>query len=120
MTRNRSRQGLALLPVITGLVAFALMGATSPGPRVSVTMLASPGPRPSGRLLIFVEPATAANADSDTVDIGDPGASDVSVAARDVTDLDALGSVTIDTSENAYPATFGGRGPSASKLVTMR
>jgi hypothetical protein len=121
--------------------SLCLMGATLPETRVAVSLPQAFGEGMSGRLLVFVEPATPENANVDTVDIGDAGGT-VSVAARDVAGFGPDRTVTIDTQETAFPngATlapgayrlqavldrngdynYGGRGPGdlVSKVVTV-
>ena len=124
------------------VVAAAGLGAAAPiETRVVVTLAASLTGHVSGRLLIFVKAKARPDGDASNVDLGPDG---VSVAARDVADLDAGRAFVIDTAKLAYPASFAtlppgdyrvqavldrngdynyrGRGPGdwVSKVVTVR
>ena len=126
---------LALLPALT------LLGATLPETRVAVTLPDGFAADASGRLLLFAQPATPENANTDAVDMDSDG---TSVAARDVDGFGPQRTAMLDTQEGAYPRGFatlvpgtyhvqavldrdgsygyGGRGPGdlVSKVVTVR
>ncbi len=127
-----------VLPVL----AICLIGAASPGTRIGVNLPKALAGDAGGRLLVFAEPATPANASADAVDLVEPNGT-VSVAARDVAGFGTGRSVTIDTQTIAFPKGFaelapgtyrvqvvldrngdynyGGRGPGdlVSKVVTV-
>jgi len=129
---------LLLLPL-----AATLLGAAMPETRFAVTLPPDVAADAGGRLLLFAEPATPANASAETVDTGESGG-EVSVAGRDVAGFGARHIATIDTQEAAFPKGFaalapgeyrvqavldrdgdynyGGRGPGdfVSKVMTVR
>jgi hypothetical protein len=122
----------------------ALLGATMPETRFAVSLPSSFEDDRSGRLLLFAEPATLANATATEVDTDASDRNGVSVAARDVAGFGATRTVLIDASATAFPRgfattakgdyrvqvvldrngdyNFGGRGPGdiVSKVVTVR
>lgn len=130
--------------LILPLLAAALGGAALPETRLTVTLPADLAPDAHGRLLVFAEPATAANASADEVGSDASNRNGVAVAARVVAGFGPGRSVTIDLSELAYPQDFAatvkgdyrvqvvldcngdyaysGRGPGdlVSKVVTVR
>jgi hypothetical protein len=131
--------------LLLALAAALLLGGTTlPETRIAVTLPGGFAGGASGRLLLFAEAATPANASADRVDKDNPGEDGVSVAARDVAGFGAGRTVTIDTRKIAFPASFatlapgdyrvqavldrngdynyGGRGPGdlVSRVVTLR
>ncbi|UAK23767.1 alpha/beta hydrolase-fold protein [Sphingomonas nostoxanthinifaciens] len=129
---------------VLAILALALIGATAPETRVTVTLPPGIAGDAGGRLLLFVEPATAGNGSAGHVDVGDPASTGVSVAARDVSTFGTDRTITIDTGRTAFPDSFatlpageyrvqavldrdrdyayGGRGPGdlVSRVVTIR
>jgi pimeloyl-ACP methyl ester carboxylesterase len=126
---------------LASVFAIGLLGATLPETRIAVSLPPGFAGDASGRLLLFAEPATSENANTDSVDIDSDA---VSIAARDVGGFGGARTVTIDTQEIAFPKDFtalapgsyrvqavldrdgsynrGGRGPGdlVSKVVTLR
>lgn len=124
--------------------ALALISTTTPDTRFAVTLPSTVAKDAGGRLLLFLEPATPANASADTVDLGDAGEQRVSVAARDLAGFGETRTAFVDAEETAFPRGFaalpsglyrvqavldrdgsynyGGRGPGdfVSKVVTVR
>lgn len=92
--------------LILPLLAAALGGAALPETRLTVTLPVDLAADARGRLLVFAEPATAANAGADEVDTDAANRNGVAVAARDVAGFGADRSVTIDLSQLAYPQNF--------------
>jgi enterochelin esterase-like enzyme len=90
---------------MTFIPAFCLMGAALPEARIVVTLPPDAETAAGGRLLVFAEPATAANAAVAAVDVGDPIAK-VAVAGRDVSDFGPDRRATIDTNDGAFPTGF--------------
>jgi hypothetical protein len=86
--------------LLAAIFAFALVGATAPETRFSVTLSLDNTAHAGGRLLLFAEAATAENATSDAVDVRGPG-DRVAVAACDIPDFGPDRRVTIDTPESA-------------------
>lgn len=111
-----SKMFLRFLAPLCGLF---LVGAAMPEPRLNVILAPTLSAKPAGRLLIFVAPATAENADKDFVDIGGPGSETVSVAAQDVARFGPRRSVTIDMSELAYPRSFADLAPGDYRLQVV-
>jgi hypothetical protein len=127
-------------PPLTLIFAIAFLGATPPDPRIAVTLSSGCAGDASGRILLFAEPATPQNANTDIVDIG----GGVAVAARDIAGFGPARSVALDMRDTAFPRSFaamapgeyrvqavldrdgsyayGGRGPGdlVSKVVTVR
>lgn len=87
------------------VAALCLIGTTTPQPRIQVDLPESLGEDASGRLLVFVEPATPKNATADEVDMNDP-TSGISVASRDVATFGKERAVAIDTDARAFPKGF--------------
>lgn len=126
------------------VAAVLLAGASPPDTQFEVVLPPTLAGDAGGRLLIFTEPATAANEGADAVDLNGADQQSVSVAGRDVAGFGPARSVTIDAGDAAYPAglatlppgsyrvqavldrdgsyNYGGRGPGdlVSKVVTVR
>lgn len=104
--------GAILRPARLMLVipALCLMGAALPEGRVAVSLPADVKPAAGGRLLIFAEPANAANAEADDVDLGELETKGA-VAGRDVSDFGPDRRATIDTNDNAFPTSFASLPP---------
>jgi len=100
-------------------LAFALIGAAMPETRFAVTVPPGLADDARGRLLVFAEPATPANADADAVDVGGPEGPAVSVAARDVAGFGAGRAVTIDTQETAWPGSFASLAPGRYRVQAV-
>jgi hypothetical protein len=100
--------------------AIALVGATAPETRFSVTLSLDDTAHAGGRLLLFAEAATAENATSDAVDVRGPG-DRVAVAACDIPDFGPDRRVTIDTQEsgrnNRISWKTGGLGPQSELRI---
>ena len=77
-----------------------------PDTQLTVTLPAKLALEARGRLLVFAEPATEANAGADEVDTDASNRNGVAVAARNVSGFGASRSVTIDLRELAYPQNF--------------
>jgi S-formylglutathione hydrolase FrmB len=96
---------------IVTAAAIVLAGATGPETRIAVTLPIVSAKDAGGRLLVFAEPATPANASADTIDAGGLDTERLSVAGRDVTTFASGRSVTINTDETAFPTGFSGFPP---------
>ena len=94
--------------LLISLLAVPLLEATLPETRFTVSLTPSIEGDAHGRLLIFAEPVTTANANATSIDVGPD---DVAVAARDVPGFGEEHSVTIDTQEVAYPHGFSTLAP---------
>lgn len=94
--------------LLSALIAIPLLGAALPETRFVVSLPPGAKSDAHGRLLIFAEPATTANAAATSIDIGPD---DVAVAGRDVSSFGDKRSVTIDTQEAAYPSGFAALTP---------
>jgi hypothetical protein len=103
--------GLIWRALLAAMMGFASLGAASPETRFAVIPPQTVAADATGRLLIFAEPATPANADRDYVDVDAPDSKDVSVAARNVAGFGPAHSVTIDTQQTAFPAGFATMAP---------
>lgn len=90
--------------------ALCLTGTALPEGRVAVTLPADVNAAAGGRLLIFAEPATAANAVADDVDLGEPEAK-VSVAGRDTSDFGPNRRAVVDTNRSVFPIGFASLPP---------
>ena len=82
------------------ICAAGLIGATLPETRFAVTLPSDLAGDSGGRLLLFVAPATPANANADAID---PESDSMTVAARDVDSFGRKRSVAIDAQEVAFP-----------------
>lgn len=108
-----------LLRFLTPLCGLTLVGAAMPETRLDVTLAPSVSAIVEGRLLIFVTPATAENADTDIVDIGGPGSENVSVAAQDVAGFGPRRSVSVDMNDLAFPRSFADLTPGDYRLQVV-
>lgn len=123
---------------------LTLTGAAAPENRLTVTLPRALVEDAGGRLLVFAEPATPDNEDTDTVDIGDGDRREVFVAGRDVARFGPGRVAVVDAGRNAFPHSmaalppglyrmqavldrngdyaYGGRGPGdlVSRVVTLR
>jgi hypothetical protein len=97
--------------ILALIFAVMVSGAAMPETRFTVTLPESFVGDASGRLLLFVEPATSGDANAEAVDIGPPGQDTVSVAARDVAGFGPDRAITIDTQEAAFPKGFAAMAP---------
>jgi hypothetical protein len=84
----------------------ALLGATTPETRITVTLPATLGNDESGRLLFFAEPGTPQTVSATEVDTDTSDRDGVSVAAREVTGFGTARTVTLDAQETAFPRDF--------------
>lgn len=104
--------------LLASAAAVALVGASSPQPTVTVTLPTALASDASGRLLLFVKPATPENAGAD-VDVNDRDGRSVSVTARDVASFGSERSVQVDTEKGAFPAGFGGLPPGEYRVQAL-
>jgi uncharacterized protein (DUF2141 family) len=112
------RAALAANRLLLAVPALCLMSAAMPETRITVTLPQGLAGDAGGRLLVFAEPATPANATADAVDLGNPDES-VAVAARDVTRFGPERRTTIDTAEAAFPASFATLPPGSYRVQVV-
>lgn len=105
--------------VVYPLTALVLMGAAAPHADVAVELPIKLAPDAAGRLLVFAEPATPANAAADSIDVAEPGQPTVSVAARDGASFGKRRIVTVDTERNAFPDGFSALRPGAYRVQVV-
>lgn len=98
--------------------AVCLMAAALPETRIVVTHPANEENGAGGRLLVFAEPATAANAATDIVDVGAPEAK-VAVAGRDVWDFGPDRRAAVEMNDVAFPTGFAALPPGEYRLQAV-
>jgi hypothetical protein len=105
---RRSEKAVSRMKLPLLLLGAALIANTSaPETRVRITLPRSLAENAHGRLLVFLKPVASADREADAVDVGDPSATDVAVAAAEVTAFDENGSALVDTRRDAFPNGFG-------------
>lgn len=82
------------------LCALGMIGAAAPEIPIAVELPPGVAADAGGRVLLFVQPLAAGDADADEVDVGGPG---VTVVARDVTSFGPRRTVILDTRATAFP-----------------
>ena len=117
-SRDRSYERLAPVTFIAA-AAFALLGATMPETRFTVTLPSAVAEDAGGRLLLFAEPATPDNATSEVVDVGGPDHPVVSVAARDLVGFGKVRIAAIDADEAVFPRGFAALPPSLYRVQAV-
>ncbi|MBO9725083.1 MAG: enterochelin esterase [Novosphingobium sp.] len=98
--------------------ALCLMGASLPETGIVVTLPTSVENGASGRLLVFAEAATAANAATDVVDVDDPDAK-IAVAGFDVSDFGPDRRATVDADNVAFPTAFASLPPGDYRMQAV-
>lgn len=107
----------SLCLLLAPMLGLALTGAADTEAGFTIALPAAVAEDASGRLLLFVEPATPRNSAADAVDVGGPD--DVSVAAIDVERLSSGHTVVIPTSATAAPGSLASLAPGEYRIQVV-